>query len=359
MNQTSTLYSPVELGNLKLKNRIVMAPLTRTRASSGHMPNALMAEHYAQRASAGLIIVEATMIMEGHSAFVHEPGIYKQEQIEGWKLVTDAVHEKGGTIVLQIWHGGRACHPDLNNGKEAVAASPIAITNDEVHTPNGKKPYTIPRELSKDEIQEIAQGFKQAAHNAKLAGFDGIELHGANGYIIDNFLRDNSNQRSDEYGGSIENRARLLFEVLDAVATEFPSKNIGLRLSPINQFNSMKDSDPTELTKYLSEKLSSYDLAYLHLMRRDLFGEIKTDILSIATKHYKGNLMVNMGYNKEEAEQAVQQEPIKAVAFGVPFIANPDLVERFKADAALNEPDPSTFYSPGPKGYTDYPLLNS
>jgi len=356
MSQSQSLFSGIQLGDSELDNRIAMAPLTRVRAEN-HIPTDLMVEYYAQRASAGLIIAEATMVVEGTSAFVAEPGIYSQAQIDGWKKVTGAVHEKGGKIYLQIWHGGRASHPLMNEGKTPVAASPIAITNDEAHTAEGSKPYTVPRALEVEEIPDVVEAFRQAAINAKEAGFDGIEVHSANGYLLDNFLRDGSNQRTDEYGGSVENRARLLFEVLDAVVAVWGAENVGVRTSPLNSFNSMKDSDPIGLTKYLAEKFNDYELAYWHLMRADFFGEQQGDVMTPAREIYNGVLMGNMGYSQQEAEQALADNKLDMVAFGVPFIANPDLVERFKNGAELNEADPNFFYTGGEQGYTDYPLL--
>ncbi len=354
------LFSPISLGQIELSNRAVMAPLTRARANpEDHMPNDLMVEYYAQRASAGLLITECTMVKEGTSAFYAEPGIYNDQQIAAWKKVTDAVHAKGGKIVMQIWHAGRACHPDLNQGATPVAASAIAIENEQVHTPSGKQNYTVPRALETSEIPEIVAAFKQGAINAKAAGFDGIEVHGANGYLIDNFLRESSNQRTDQYGGSIENRARLLFEILDAVTEVWGAGRVGLRTSPLNGFNDMKDSDPVGLIRYLAEQLNRYDLAYWHVMRADFKGEQKADVIPEARALYQGNLMTNMGYSKEEANQVIAGNQADTVAFGVPFIANPDLVERFKADASLNEPKPELFYLGGAPGYTDYPSLGN
>lgn len=354
----NTLFTPVQLGGLTLPNRLLMAPLTRCRAEDGHVPGALMAEHYAQRASAGLIIAEATMIMEGHSAFWREPGIYSQAQIDGWRRVTDAVHEAGGRIFLQLWHGGRACHPDLNQGRQPVAPSAIAITSDEVHTPKGKQAYTVPRALTDDEIPTIIAGFRQAAVNAKLAGFDGVEVHGANGYLLDQFLRDGANQRQGAYGGSIENRARLLLQVIDTVSNVWGSEYVGVRLSPLNSFNSMKDSDPVGLTIWLAQALSSRNLAYLHLMRSDFLGQQQADVVTPARQHYTGNLILNMGYSPEEASAAIGGGQADAIAFGVPFIANPDLPERIRRHASLNQADPATFYTQGREGYNDYPALD-
>ena len=351
------LFTPLPLGSLELPNRIWMAPLTRCRAEEGHVPGPLMAEHYAQRASAGLIVAEATMAMEGHSAFWHEPGIYNDAQIAGWRLTTEAVHRAGGRIVLQIWHGGRACHPLLNNGRQPVAPSPIAITGDEVHTPEGKQPYVVPRELGDDELPGIIEGFRLAARRAMAAGFDGVEVHGANGYLLDAFLRDGSNQRSGPYGGPVEHRARLLLEVLAAVAEE--TSLMGLRLSPLNSYNAMVDSDPIGMTTWLAQRLNALPLAYLHLMRGDFLGQQQGDVLTPVRQHYNGVLVANMGYTAAEATAAIAAGQLDAVAFGTGFLANPDLPERFRRGAPLNLPDPASFYSPGPAGYTDYPTLDA
>ena len=353
----SSLFDPLKAGSLTLPNRILMAPLTRCRAEQGHIPGPLMAEHYAQRASAGLIIAEATMAMEGNSAFWMEPGIYNDAQVAGWRAVTDAVHAKGGRIFLQIWHGGRACHPLLNDGQQPVAPSPIAITGDEVHTPQGKQPYVTPRELQDHEIPGIIAGFQHAATNAKAAGFDGVEVHGANGYLLDEFLRDGANHRSGPYGGPLENRARLLLEVTEAVCGVWGSDRVGLRISPLNSYNSMKDSDPVGLTAWLARKLSGTGLAYLHVMRSDFLGQQQGDVITPARENFDGVLVANMGYSADEADAAIKAGQVDAVAFGVPFLANPDLPERFRRRAPLNDPNPATFYSPGPAGYTDYPAL--
>ncbi|MBD1192908.1 alkene reductase [Vulcanococcus sp. Clear-D1] len=350
------LFSPLRLGELELPNRIWMAPLTRCRTEIGHVPGDLMAEYYSQRASAGLIVSEATMAMEGHSAFWHEPGIYNDAQIEGWRLTTEAVHQAGGRIVLQIWHGGRACHPLLNGGRQPVGPSPLAITGDEVRTPEGKKPYVTPRELSDQELPLIVEGFRLAARHALRAGFDGVEIHGANGYLLDSFLRDGSNQRQGHYGGSLENRSRLLMEVLEAVSQETPL--MGLRLSPLNSYNAMRDSDPIGLISWLAEQLNAVPLAYLHLMRADLLGQQLGDVLTPARERFKGVLVANLGYGAKEANAAIQSGAVDAVAFGRPFIANPDLPARFQANAPLSTADPTTFYSAGPTGYIDYPRLN-
>jgi len=275
------------------------------------------------------------------------------------RVVTDAVHAAGGKIFLQLWHGGRACHPLLNNRKEPVAPSPIAIIGDEVHTPEGKKPYVVPRELRDEEIPGIVIGFRQGAENAKRAGFDGVEVHGANGYLLDQFLRDGSNKRTGPYGGSLDNRARLLFEVIETVSDIWGSDHVGVRISPLNSFNSMIDSDPIGLSSWLATQLNDFNLAYLHAMRGDFFQQQSGDILSPIRKLYKGIIIGNMGYTGKEAAEAISEGLLDAVAFGTAFLANPDLPARIKVDAPLNQPDPATFYSPGAAGYTDYPVLNA
>ena len=355
---TTTLFTPMTLGSLTLPNRIVMAPLTRCRADVDHVPTALMVDYYSQRASAGLIIAEATMAMEGNSAFGgREPGIYSPAQVAGWKKVTDAVHAKGGRMFLQIWHGGRACHPYFNRGAQPVAPSAIAITGDEVHTPEGKKPYVTPRELRDDELPGIIEGFRKAATNAKAAGFDGVEVHGANGYLLDEFLRDGSNRRSGPYGGSLQNRAKLLLEVTDAVIGVWGADRVGARLSPLNSYNDMRDSDPVGLTSYVAAQFNQRKIAYLHMMRADFFGVQKGDVISPARAAFTGNVIGNMGYQASEANSALAAGTLNAVAFGHHYVSNPDLVARLKAGVALVEPDSSTFYSHDAKGYTDYPTM--
>ena len=350
------LLTPLQVGAATLSNRMLMAPLTRARSDLAHLPNDLMAEYYAQRASAGLVITECTMIVPGSSAFVTEPGIYSAEQVEGWKKVTAAVHAKGGKIFMQIWHAGRAAHPLLNDGAATVAPSAIAINGD-IQTPSGKVAHAVPHALTGAEIATLVQAFASAAQSAIAAGFDGVEVHGANGYLIDQFLRDSANQRTDNYGGTMENRARFLFEVLTAVCAAIGSDRVGLRLSPLNSFNDMKDSDPLALTEFLATRLNDFKLAYLHLMRADFFQVQTGDVVPVARAHYQGVLIGNMGYSSEEAEAAIRDKKLDAVAFGTAFLANPDLPARVKAGAALNTPDQSTFYSPGAKGYTDYPSL--
>lgn len=356
MSQLNSLFAPLEVGSVDLKNKIVMAPLTRCRADQDHNPTAMMAEYYAQRASAGLIIAEATMVMEHNSAFgAREPGIYSEAQITGWKKVTDAVHQKGGKIFLQLWHGGRACHPFLNNDHVPVAPSAIAIEG-EIHTPKGKVPYVTPRALELKEIPGIVEGFKQAAKNAKAAGFDGVEVHGANGYLLDQFMRESANQRTDMYGGSLENRCRLLLEVTQAVVDVWGADKTGVRLSPLNSFNSMKDSNPQKLTSYVVSELAKLKIAYLHMMRADFFGVQTGDVMSVARESFKGLIIGNMGYSPEEAATSIEKGLIDAIAFGHHYVSNPNLVEKIKTGVALSEPDQSTYYTQDAKGYTDYPL---
>lgn len=350
------LFNSLQVGALNIPNRILLAPLTRTRADAGHMPNALMAEYYSQRASGGLLITECTMVAPGTSAFINEPGIYSAEQVEAWKPVTAAVHARGGRIFMQIWHAGRAAHPAMNDGAETVSSTATAIEG-EVQTPQGKLPNAAPRALTADEIPAVVAAYVQGAKNAIAAGFDGVEVHGANGYLIDQFLRDGANKRTDAYGGSMENRARFLFDVLTVVTAAIGADRVGLRLSPLNSYNSMIDSDPLALIGFLAEKLNAFNLAYLHVMRSDFYQVQKGDVMTVAREKYKGVLIGNMGYTSAEAEQAITDGKLDAVAFGTSFLANPDLPARIQAGAALNVPDASTFYTPGAKGYTDYPTL--
>ena len=354
----SHLFQPLSVGANTLNNRMLMAPLTRARSDQSHVPNALMAEYYAQRASAGLIITECTMIAPNTSAFATEAGIYNDAQIAGWKLTTDAVHAKGGKIFMQIWHAGRAAHPLLNGGTAPVAPSALAI-DDEVHTAEGKKAQVVPHALSADELPAIVAAFAHAAKNAMAAGFDGVEVHAANGYLLDSFLRDGANKRTDNYGGSFENRARLLSEVLTAVSAAIGSDRVGVRLSPLNSYNSMVDSDPVGLITYLAQHLNQFNLAYLHVMRSDFFQAQTGDVMSPARAHFKGVLIGNMGYSAAEADQAIADGKLDAVTFGTAFLANPDFPARVRVGADLNAPNPATFYTPGAVGYTDYPELET
>jgi N-ethylmaleimide reductase len=299
--------------------------------------------------------------MEGNSSFWREPGIYSDAQVAGWRKAADAVHAKGGRIFLQIWHGGRACHPLLNNGAQPVAPSAIPITGDEVHTPEGKKPYVTPRELRDDEIPGIIAGFKKAAENAKAAGFDGVEIHGANGYLLDQFLRDGTNKRTDAYGGSVENRARLLLEVTEAVVGVWGGDRVGIRLSPISPANDIADSNPDLIFSYVVEQLNRFGLAYLHLVEgatgssRAVTGAV--DLAKL--RHlFKGLYIANNLIDRETALEIRRNNTADLVAFGRPFISNPDLVERLRVNAPLTPPDQATFYGGGAEGYTDYPFLS-
>lgn len=295
------------------------------------------------------------MAMPGNSAFWREPGIHSEAQVAGWKRVTDAVHAAGGRIALQIWHGGRACHPDLNDGAQPVAPSALRIENDQVYTPKGKVDYVMPRALDDAELPGIVEGFAHAARNAKAAGFDGVEVHGANGYLLDEFLRDGSNRRSGAYGGDIANRARLMLEVLETVCGVWGSGRVGLRVSPLNSYNDMRDSDPVDLVRWLGRRLNDFDLAYWHVMRGDFLGQQQGDVMTPAREAFDGVLIGNMGYSADEAATAIAEGRLDAVAFGAPFIANPDLPERIRDGVPLAEPDRATFYTWDAKGYTDYP----
>lgn len=299
------------------------------------------------------------MVMEGNSSFWREPGIHSEAQVAAWKKVTDAVHAKGGLMVLQLWHGGRACHPALNAGAQPVAPSALRIERGEVHTPDGKKPYVTPRELRDDEIPGIIEGFKKAAENAKRAGFDGVEIHGANGYLLDQFLRDGSNKRSGAYGGSIENRARLTLDVVDAASAVFGWDRVGLRLSPLNGVNGMKDSDPVAITAYVAEQISKRGIAYLHILRGDRDDKNSQEMLAAARKNFKGTLIGNRGYTPEEAAASIAKGEHDAIAFGGLYISNPDLPARIRQGGPFNKPHPDrgTFYRPGPEGYIDFPAL--
>lgn len=352
------LQTPIKVGPYLIPNRIVMAPLTRMRAPE-NIPTDLMASYYAQRTSAGLIISEATPISPQGVGYPATPCIYNGLQVAGWKKITEAVHAKNGHIFLQLWHVGRISHPDFHNGQLPVAPSAITPEGDAV-TPAGMKPFVTPRALEMDEIQDIVDDYRQAAKNALDAGFDGVEIHGANGYLLDQFLRDGTNKRTDRYGGTFENRARFLLEVSEAVITVWGAERVGIRLSPSGTFNDMTDSNPETFFVYLVDQLNRFGLAYLHLvdaLESDIRHGANVIKLEVLRKAYNGTLIVCGGYDQARAEEVVVQGMADAVAFGQLYIANPDLVERFKLYAPLNEPDPTTFYGGDEKGYTDYPLL--
>ncbi len=356
------LFSSVRIGSLALPNRIVMAPLTRRRASAGKIPNELNALHYAQRASAGLIITESVEVdpRSGGNAPTR-PGIFNESQAEGWRKVTEAIHAHGGRVYIQLSHLGRASHPlMLVDDQEPVGPSPIAAEG-MAFTPQGPKPFPVPHALEEKEIPAIVAQFAHAARLAKAANFDGVEIHGANGYLIDEFLRDGSNRRTDNYGGSLENRARFLLEVTEAVIAIWGSDRVGVRLSPLNTFNGMSDSNPREIFAYAAQALNRMNLAYLHLVEPAPAEAEKTapEITGLIREAFKGPLILAGGYTKERAEQAVASGIADLIAFGEAYIANPDLPERFRTGAALNAPDRSTFYGGDSKGYTDYPALEA
>ncbi len=355
---TVDLLSPIQVGAYRLANRVVMAPLTRMRAPQ-FIPSELMANYYAQRASAGLIISEATAICTQGIGYPNIPGIYLDAQVKAWKKITEAVHSRGGRIFLQLWHVGRISHPDFHAGALPVAPSAIVPTGHAL-TYNGMQPFVTPRALRNDELSGIVEHYRQAAKNALAAGFDGVEIHAANGYLLDQFLRDGSNQREDNYGGSIENRCRLLVEVTSAVIKVWGAERVGIRLSPSGTFNDMSDSNPQALFVHLVGQLNRFDLAYLHVvdaLESDIRHGAKVVDLSILRQAYLGTLIVCGGYNKALANQVIAEDLADAVAFGALYIANPDLVTRFKLDAPLNTPDPATFYGGDEQGYTDYPTL--
>lgn len=363
------LFSPLKVGSLEFPNRIVMAPLTRGRAGAERTPNDMMVEYYALRADAGLIITEATDISPQGAGWVGAPGIHNDAQVAGWQKVTAAVHAKGGRIFLQLWHTGRASHPDFQpGGALPVSSSAIAIEGT-IYTPQGKKPYVAPRALELDEIPGVIQQYVDATRRARDAGFDGVEIHAANGYLIDQFIRDRVNQRTDAYGGSIPNRLRLLDEVTAAVVGAWSGdapgerlgQRVGVRLSPTGPFNDMSDSDPLATFGYAAEILNAYDLAYLHVMEalpgHPFAGPEWLRCAPDMRTTFNNSFILNGGYTAELAESAISEGDTDLVAFGVPFIANPDLVERFRTGAELNPPDPNTFYTAGAEGYIDYPVL--
>jgi len=355
------LFTPFTIGDLELPNRLIMAPLTRGRADDGSIPNEMMAEYYRQRASAGLIITEATHISPQGRGWVGAPGIHNAEQVRGWQRVTDAVHAEGGRIFLQLWHMGRASHPDFHEGGALpVAPSAIAIANDEIHTPLGKKPYAMPRALERDEIPGVVQQYATATRLAQEAGFDGVEIHGANGYLIDQFLRESSNQRTDEYGGSVANRARFLLEVTEAVVSAWRPERVGLRISPTSGYNGQGDSDPEALFTRVARELNRFGLAYLHALEAlpgHMLAMPGPRISPAIRKAFRGPFIINGGYDADSGAEAIEHGEADLIAFGVPFLANPDLVARYRTGAPLNAPDFATFYSSGPTGYTDYPAL--
>ncbi|SEF06814.1 N-ethylmaleimide reductase [Burkholderia sp. WP9] len=356
----SYLFEPVKLGPLQLPNRIVMAPLTRSRAKEGDVPSELAIEYYAQRASAGLIIAEATQISPQGKGYVFTPGIYTDAQVQAWKRITDAVHEKGGHIFLQLWHVGRISHPSLQPGN-ALPVAPSAIKPEgQAYTDDGFVPLVTPRALETSEIAGIVEQYRVAAQNAKAAGFDGVEIHAANGYLLDQFLRDKTNRRTDQYGGSIANRARFLLEVADAVTGVWGGEQVGVRISPLSSFGDIADSNPEPLFKHVVQQLNARKLVYLHVIEGDTGGSREVPggfDLQVLREAFDGLFMANNGYDMELAQRTLKAKRADLIAFGRPFISNPDLVARLKSGAPLNEPDQGTLYGGGAEGYIDYPTI--
>jgi 2,4-dienoyl-CoA reductase-like NADH-dependent reductase (Old Yellow Enzyme family) len=348
----TTLFDPVRLGAWNLPNRIVMAPLTRARAGAVRIPNGLMAEYYAQRASAGLILSEATAVTPMGVGYADTPGIWSDEQVQGWKLITEAVHRAGGLILLQLWHVGRISDPMFLQGALPVAPSAVAAAG-HVSLVRPLKPFVTPRALELDEIPGIVAAYRQGAENARRAGFDGVEIHGANGYLLDQFLQDKTNRRTDRYGGSIENRARLMLEVADAVISVWGPERVGMHLAPRGDAHDMGDSNPLATFSYVAGELGRRKIAFLCV--RESLGERRIGPQLKAA--FGGYYIANEKFTLATAHQVLAAGEADAVAFGVPFLANPDLPLRLRQNAPLNQPDQATFYGQGPKGYTDYPAL--
>ena len=356
---TSKLFDPYKLGPITLSNRAVMAPLTRNRALAGMVPNPLAVDYYGQRASAGLLVTEASQVSQQGQGYEDTPGIYSKEQIAGWKKVTDRVHERGGRIFIQLWHVGRISHVDLQvNGRAPVA--PSAIRAKGKTFVNGTfADVSEPRALALEEIPGIIESFKQGAANALEAGFDGVEIHGANGYLLDQFAKDGTNKRTDAYGGSIENRARLMLEVSKEVAAVAGPERTGIRISPVTPANDVSDSNPQPLFDHIVDGLNALKLVYIHVIEGATGGprDIAPFDYASLRKRFKQTYMANNGYDLALANKMLDSDAADLIAFGRPFISNPDLVERLKAGAPLNEWDKNTFYGGGAKGYTDYPTL--
>ncbi len=358
MTADRDLFTPLTAGQLELPNRVVMAPLTRNRAGEGNVPQAMNVEYYRQRASAGLIIAEATQISPQGLGYPSTPGIHSAQQLAGWQDVVLAVHDRGGRIVLQLWHVGRISHPSLQpGGVLPVAPSAIRPAGDAV-TYTGMQPFVTPRALETQELPALVEQYAQAAHHALQAGFDGVEIHAANGYLLDQFLRDGSNRRTDLYGGSLENRMRLLREVTAAVCGVTGAGRVGVRISPENSFNDMHDSDPQATFEQVAAMLDGFGLAYLHVVEGDMPSFVRTLDYGRIRAAFSGCYLANAGYDLARAQQAIQSGAADMVSFGTLYIANPDLVERFRQGAALNTPDPDTFYGGDEHGYTDYPALD-
>lgn len=360
-SSANPLLTSYRRSGLKLPNRLVMAPMTRSRAGEGNVATELMATYYRQRASAGLIISEGTQISPRGAGYPWTPGIHSKAQVEGWKKVTDAVHEVGGRIFAQIWHVGRISHPSFHGGEPPVAPSAIKPEG-QAFTADGLKDFVEPRALQTGEIPHIVDRYRQAALNAVEAGFDGVEIHGANGYLIDQFIQDGTNRRSDRYGGSVEHRARFALEVTEAVADAIGPERTGIRLSPSGEYNDMYDSNPKHTFSYLVTRLNDYDLAYLHLVEplSDVSGKANylTEVTSYFRNIYEGTLITCGNYTRRSGREAIQNDEADLVAYARLFLANPDLPKRFAAHGPLNDPNPDTFYGGGEEGYTDYPFMD-
>ena len=359
---TPKLFAPFRLGDLDLKNRVVMAPLTRNRASHDNdAPNDLNVEYYRQRAGAGLIITEGTQISRQGQGYIWTPGIYSQAQIAGWKRVTDAVHERGGRIFAQLWHVGRVSHVSLQPDQGAPVAPSAITAATKTYIGSGFTETSQPRALALEEIPGIVAQYVRAAENAKAAGFDGIELHAAHGYLLDQFLRDASNKRDDAYGGSIENRVRLVLEVVQAVATVLPKERIGIRISPVSPANDARDSNPQALFEHLVKRLDETGIAFIHVVEgatREARDYLPFDYQALR-KAFRGAYIANNSFTRDLAIEVVEKGEADLVAFGRLFISNPDLVERLRENAPLNVPDVATFYGGDARGYTDYPALSA
>ncbi len=349
------LFSPYSLGDLQLENRMVMAPMTRSRAVDGNVPNPNAALYYVQRASAGLIVTEATQVSPQGVGYIRTPGIHSPGQVAGWKRVTEAVHQAGGKIFLQLWHVGRVSHPDFHNGELPVAPSAITPVG-ETYTPQGPKKLVQPRALETRELPGIVEQFVTGAQNAKAAGFDGVEIHGANGYLLDQFTRDGANVRTDAYGGSIANRVRLPLEVTEAVISVWGAGRVGYRVSPNSAFNDMKDSHPQATFTHLAGELDRLGIGYLHAV--DPYADGAKRISPLLRDRFSGTYVVNGGFDAAAARAVIAKGEADLVAFGVPFLANPDLPHRYQTGTALNKPDPSTFYTGEDRGYIDYQAVS-
>jgi N-ethylmaleimide reductase len=354
------LFNSFDLKGLPLSSRIVMSAMTRTRATEEDVPTDVMRDYYVQRASAGLIVTECTQVSDEAHGIIRAPGLHRADQIAAWRGITDAVHAAGGRIYCQIWHCGRVAHPDMRGGQAPVGPSPIPATGD-FFLPTGRVDFPVPRELAIGEIPAIVESFAQATRNARKAGFDGVELHGANGYLQDQFLQDGSNQRTDAYGGSVENRARLMLETAKAMITAWSADRVGVRLSPSSYLYGVDDSNKLETFGFVVRALDSLRIGYLCLLEPNAKdAERGVQIHHVANTFRPMTsvpIIVNTGFDKAKANAVLASGNADLVAFGVPFIANPDLVERLRTGAPLNKPDPTTFYGVGPKGYSDYPVL--